>query len=134
MMTQENKRLMQQVFEELARGNSQALVEVLADDVAWQVTGTTVFSKTYQGKETLINELVGPLFSQFADQLTMTADRFIADDDYVVVECRGKVTTKTGLPYNNKYCFVFRIEDRRIKEVTEYMDTQLVVKTFGGAL
>lgn len=132
-MTEENKRLMQQVFEELAKGNSQALVEVLADDVAWHVTGTTIFSKTYQGKETLINELIGPLFAQFADQYTMTAERFIADGNYVVVECLGKVTTKTGLPYNNKYCLVFRIEDKRIKEVTEYMDTQLVVKTFGGA-
>lgn len=130
-MTEENRRLMQQVFEELAKGNSQALVEVLADDVKWHVTGTTIFSRTYSGKVSLINDLVGPLFSQFADQYTMTADRIIADGNYVVVECRGKVTTKTGRPYNNKYCFVFRLEDGRIDEVTEYMDTQLVVTTFG---
>lgn len=130
MSTEENKRLMQQVFDELAKGNSQALIEVMDDDVAWHVTGTTKFSKTYRGKAALINELVGPLFSQLADQLTMTADRFIADDNYVVVECRGRVTTRTGRPYNNKYCFVFRLEDRKIKEVTEYMDTQLVVTTF----
>ena len=132
MTTQENKRLMQQVFEELAKGNSPALVEVLADDVEWHVTGTTTFSKTYRGKAMLMNELLGPLFSQLAEPFTMTADRFIADDNYVVVECRGKTTTKTGRPYNNKYCFVFRMEDRQVKEVTEYMDTQLVVTTFGG--
>ena len=131
MSTEENKRLMQQVFDELAKGNSQALVEVLADDVDWHVTGTTKFSRTYSGKATLINELVGPLFSLIADQLTMVADRFIADDNYVVVEARGKATTKTGRHYNNKYCFVFRIEDRQIKEVTEYMDTHLVITTFG---
>jgi len=58
--------------------------------------------------------------------------RVIAEDNYVVVECRGKTTTNTGRPYNNKYCFVFRMEDRKIKEVTEYMDTQLVVTTFEG--
>jgi hypothetical protein len=79
-----------------------------------------------------MNELLGPLFSQLAEQFTMTADRFIADDNYVVVECRGKTTTNRGRPYNNKYCFVFRMEDRKIKEVTEYMDTQLVVTTFEG--
>lgn len=132
MTTQENKRLMQQVFEELARGNSPALIEVLADDVEWHVTGTTKFSKTYRGKAALMNELLGPLFSQVADKFLMTPDRFIADENYVVVECRGQVTTTTGLPYNNKYCFVFRLEDRKIKEVTEYMDTQLVVTTFGS--
>lgn len=131
MTTAENKQLMQQIFAELAKGNSQSLVEALADDVVWHVTGTTKFSKTYHGKATLITELVGPLFSQFADQYTNVGDRFIADGEYVAVECRGKVTTKSGLPYNNKYCWVCRLEDGKIKEVTEYMDTHLVVTTFG---
>lgn len=130
MATEENKRLMQQVFDELERGNSQALIEVLADDVDWHVTGRTKFSKTYRGKEALMNELLGPLFSLCQGPFTMTADRFIADGDYVVVEARGKVTTKTGRPYNNKYCLVFRLEDGKVKELTEYMDTHLVVKTF----
>ena len=132
MKTEENRRLMQQVFAELAKGNSQALVDVLADDVAWHVTGTTKFSRTYHSKASLMNELVVPLFSQFADQLTMVADRVIADDNYVAVECRGKATTKLGKPYNNKYCLVARLEDGKIKELTEYMDTNLVITTFGS--
>lgn len=132
MSTAENKRLMQPIFAELAMGNSQALVDVLADDVIWHVTGTTKFSKTYQGKTSLLNDLIIPLFSQFADQYTNVADRFIADENYVVVECRGKVTTKRGLPYHNKYCWVCRIENGKINEVTEYLDTHLVVNTFGG--
>lgn len=130
MTTEENKKLMQRVFDELSRGNSPALIEVLADDVQWHVTGTTKLSQTYRGKATLMNELVVPLFSQLEGQFVMTADRFIADDDCVVVEARGKSTTKTGRPYNNKYCWVFRLEDGKVKEVTEYMDTQLVVATF----
>ena len=130
MPTEENRRLMQQIFAELAQGNSPALVEALADDVAWHVTGTTKFSQTYQGKPALIKELVGPLFAQFADQFTWTADRIIADGDYVVVECRGKVNLKSGRPYNNRYCLVCRLEDGKIKELTEYMDTQLVATTF----
>jgi uncharacterized protein len=132
MTPTENKQVMQQVFDELAKGNSQALVDVLADDVDWHVTGTTKFSRTYHGKASLMNDLVVPLFSLFADQYTNTADCFIADDKYVVVECRGKATTKTGRPYNNKYCFVFRMEDGKVKEVTEYMDTHLVITTFGA--
>lgn len=132
MSAEENKRLMQEVFAQLAQGNSDALVNALADDVAWQVTGTTKFSRIYSGKTTLLNDLVVPLFSQFEGPYKNFADRFIADGDYVAVECRGNATTKSGLPYNNKYCFIFRIENRQIKEVTEYMDTQLVVTTFGG--
>jgi uncharacterized protein len=131
MKTEENRRLMQQIFAELATGNSAALIEAFADDVVWHITGTTKFSRSYNGKEALINELVGPLFSQLEGPFKMTAERFIADDDYVAVECRGNVTTKMGTPYNNRYCMIFRLEDGKIKELTEYMDTQLVVTTFG---
>ena len=31
-----------------------------------------------------------------------------------------------GLLYNNTYCFVFRISEGKVKELTEYMDTELV--------
>jgi uncharacterized protein len=132
MSAAENKRLLQEIFGQLAQGNSEALVNALADDVAWHVTGTTKFSRTYSGKPSLLNDLVVPLFSQFEGPYKNFADRFIADGDYVAVECRGQATTKSGLPYNNKYCFIFRIDNGQIKEVTEYMDTQLVVTTFGG--
>jgi hypothetical protein len=44
----------------------------------------------------------------------------------VVVECRGKVTTKTGRRYDNTYCWVCRLAGGKIVSLTEYMDTQLV--------
>jgi len=51
-----------------------------------------------------------------------------------VVECRGQVTTKSGKPYNNTYCYVCRLQDGKLKELTEYFDTQLVVETFGDVM
>jgi ketosteroid isomerase-like protein len=45
-----------------------------------------------------------------------------------VVETRGSVATKTGARYDNAYCFVFRLDGGRIREITEYMDTQLVAE------
>ena len=41
------------------------------------------------------------------------------------------MTTKSGKPYNNEYCWVFRLDGGRIKEVTEYMDTQLAEAALG---
>ena len=40
--------------------------------------------------------------------------------------------TKAGVPYNNEYCFVYRLEDGAIKEVTEYMDTELVTSALAS--
>ncbi len=126
MSTTENKHLMQYIFSELSKGNGKPFVESLANDFSWTVTGTTKWSKTYHGKQAVLTELLQPLFSQFENQYTNTADRFIAEDDYVVVECRGKVITKAGIPYNNKYCWVCRIAEGKLQELTEYMDTELV--------
>jgi ketosteroid isomerase-like protein len=134
MSAAENKQLLQQVFAELAEGNSKPFVDSWADDFCWTVTGTTKWSKTYHGKDAVMRELMQPLFSNFASKYRNTAQRFIAEDDYVVVECRGEVTTKSGKPYNNTYCYICRLEGGKLKELTEYLDTLLVVNTFGDVL
>lgn len=126
MSATQNKQLMQDVFSELSNGNTKPLRDAMADDFSWIVTGTTSWSGAYHGKESVLSELFAPLFAQFADRYTNTADRFIAEGAYVVVECHGRVTTKAGTPYNNTYCLVCRLADGKLQELTEYFDTQLV--------
>src|SRR5215510_11381178 len=131
MSAAENKQLIQNIFSELAKGNGKPFVEAMADDFCWTVTGSTKWSRTYRGKEAVLSELLRPLNFQFADQYTNTAHRFIAEDDFVVVECRGRVTTKAGTPYNNTYCFVCRLAGGKLRELTEYLDTELVAAALG---
>jgi ketosteroid isomerase-like protein len=131
MSATENKQLMQNIFSELSKGNGKPFVESLADDFCWTIIGSTKWSRTYRGKEAVLTELLRPLFAQFADQYTNTAHRFIAEDDYVVVECRGRFTTKSGKPYNNTYCWVCRVADGKLQELTEYLDTELVTAALG---
>jgi len=117
---------MQHIFDELGQGNSRPLVESMADDFCWTVTGSTKWSRTYKGKEAVLGELFATLRSRMADRIRTIAERFIAEDDVVVVEARGNNTTKNGKPYNNTYCFVFRLANGKLQDVTEYMDTLLV--------
>jgi ketosteroid isomerase-like protein len=65
------------------------------------------------------------------DRITTVAHRFIADGDHVAVEARGANTTRAGARYDNSYCFVFRLADGKLAEVTEYMDTELVTAVLG---
>jgi ketosteroid isomerase-like protein len=109
----------------MSKGNTRPFVDSFADDIRWTVMGTTRWSKTYEGKQAVIAELLVPLSARFADQYTATAERIIAEGDHVVVEVRGRVTTKSGKPYNNTYCNIFRIVDGKVRELTEYMDTEL---------
>ncbi len=121
----DNKQLLQHAFDEMSAGNSRPFVALLADDVTWTVMGRTKWSGTYSGKANVLN-LLGQLRDRLADRYRATAQRIIAEGPYVVVQAKGKATTKAGAPYDNEYCFVYRVEDGAIKEVTEYMDTELV--------
>ena len=117
---------MQRVFAELANGNGQPFMDALADDARWTVIGSSPWSRAYESKQAITDELMRPLFRQFADQYKARAIRIIAEDDVVVVEARGAVTTKSGKPYNQTYCYVFQLADGEVRELTEYLDADLV--------
>ena len=126
MGTAENKQLMEQIFAALSAGDSKPLVENMADDFCWKVSGTTKWSRAYHGKQAVLSDLLGALRPRIAGRVRVAALHIIAEDDFVVVEARGNNTTVEGKPYNNAYCFVFRLAEGKLKEVTEYMDTALV--------
>jgi ketosteroid isomerase-like protein len=128
--TAENKELLRRIFEGLAQKNGELFVASMADDFSWTVTGTTKWSRTYSGKKTVLSELFGTLREKIAGPTKTTAERIVADGDFVVVEARGDNVTRTGKPYSNRYCFVFRLADGKLKEVTEYLDTELVTSAF----
>lgn len=121
-----NKALMKAIFDALAQGNRKPFGEAMADDFCWTVPGSTAWSRRYQGIADVRRDLLKPLFAQFADTYTNSAQRFIAEDDWVVVQCQGKVATTSGKRYDNSYCYVCRLEEGKLKELIEYMDTQLM--------
>ncbi len=123
--TEDNRNLIEGIFAELARNNPAPFADALADDVRWITPGTSVWSRTFTGKDSLLNELLGPVRAQLVERVRLTVHRIIADGDHVVVEAKGRATTKTGKPYHNEYCFIFRIAGGKVAEVTEYLDTQL---------
>jgi len=123
---------MQSVFADLANGDGQPFMDALADDARWTVIGSSPWSRTYEGKRAIVNELMRPLFRQFADQYTARAIRIVSEDDVVVVEARGQVTTKSGKPYDQTYCYVFHLTDGKVRELTEYLDTDLAKQALEG--
>src|SRR3954453_12853881 len=106
----ENKELMRDAFAELAKGNGRPFVDLLGDDVRWRIIGTTDWSGTWEGKSAVQRGLLDPLFAQFATPYRSSDVRLIAEDDWVVIEFRGDVTTTSGRPYRNTYCYVCRLD------------------------
>jgi ketosteroid isomerase-like protein len=131
MSTAENKQLLQDIFSATAQGDSRPLVEAMADDFRWTIAGNGRWSRSYDGKQAVLTELFAALRQRIEGRIKMVAQRILADGDFVVVEARGNNITKAGVPYNNSYCFVFRLTAGKLAEVTEYMDTELVTAALG---
>jgi uncharacterized protein len=131
-----NKKLIEEIF--AAAGNPDGAVRdralftaSLADDATWTVTGQYSWSRTFTGKDAILNDLHGHVRTLLVERARTVAHRFIADGEFVAVEAKGDNLTKQGLRYDNDYCLVFRLADGKIKEVREYCDSVLTEKALG---
>jgi ketosteroid isomerase-like protein len=121
-----NKALVQRIMEARARHDPGPFRAAMAEDFVWRIIGSTAWSGTYNGKADVIERLLRPLHTQFTGPSSISPTRILADEDHVVVQCVGDATTLSGQRYANTYCFVIRVENGMMKELTEYMDTALV--------
>jgi len=110
----------------------EALLATMSDDVRWTIIGTTKYSGTMNGKQEIVDKLLRPIFAELESMGNNIVDNVIAEGDYVVIQQHASGRkTKTGNPYNNTYCLVYKLIDGKIKEITEYCDTELITAAFG---
>lgn len=122
----DNQKIVQQWFDHIAAGDAAAAFALFADDIVYELKGSTPVSGIYRGIEQIVNDFFTPWRRQIEGALVVTIDEMIAAGERVVALGRGAATTVYGLPYNNEYAFVFTLRDGRISHVAEYLDTALV--------
>jgi len=127
-----NKQVVRDFYEAGARGDMDACFALLADDVRWTNIGSTRFSGTYNGKQALAENLLGPLFGQLKAGISSNIERLTAEGDTVVAQTSGTAEAVGGTSYNNTYCQVIQIRNGLIANVKEYMDTALIDSVFGA--
>lgn len=115
----------------LAHGSGRPLIDAMAEDMTWRWMGVSRWSKTFEGKASVADTLFGGAPARPDPSSSIEVHHIHADGDFVVVEHSGRNALPDGRQYDNNYCWVFHFEDGLIKEVREYMDTQLVTDTFG---
>ena len=118
-------------FESVGRGELAPLTALLAPDVVYTLIGSTPVSGTHRGRDAVVRHLFGPLTAALAGPLVFTIQRLLRDGDCVVMQAQGHARLRSGAPYDNVYCLVFRFGDGAVRDVTEYLDTGLVQRAFG---
>jgi ketosteroid isomerase-like protein len=99
--------------------------DILADDVVYEVLyDFPGWPRMIQGRANLMAQFRG-----YVDNIALqSADRLIAhntDDGRLIVieyEVHGRILA-TGAGYDNRFCSIIRIEDRKIAHWRDYMDS-----------
>jgi ketosteroid isomerase-like protein len=99
--------------------------DIVADDVVYEVLyDFPGWPRVIRGRADLMAQFRG-----YVDNITVqSADRLIVhktdDDRFVVIEyeVHGKILA-TGANYDNRFCSIIRIENRKIAHWRDYMDS-----------
>jgi len=127
-----NKALMRRIFDGIAEADGRLFYEHLADDAVMVITGQQSWSRRYEGKAAIAEQVFRRVRQRLGNNTLRTrAFRFLADEDWVVVEARGDMARNDGTPYCNDYCLLYRLRDGRIVEAREYQDSTLAEQVLG---
>ena len=132
-VTDRTRSLLQRLFSQYERGDSGPLFEHVADDIRWRVMGTHPLAGDYRSKEEFRRATYERLDGVLAGPIECHVTRVLADGGVGVVEWRGHATSVNGDPFDNVYCWIMRVRNERIVEVTAYVDSALVAQLFASA-
>lgn len=128
----DGKKLVMDVMAALADGDDRPFLDAMHHDMKWTWMGSGGLSRTFDGKEAVLHELWKSVKTDIAQPFRVTATLILAEGEHVVVEGVGNNKTPDGKEYNNRYCWVMKISGGKIVELREYMDTDLVRRTFSS--
>jgi hypothetical protein len=130
--TERTRRLAADFLAARTAGDRARLIELLADDVCWQVPACFADRAPSTGRDAIATQLAARGAGVY-DPATfeITARCVIADGETAVVRHRLTAMTLAGVPYDNEYCWVFTCRDGRIARLEEYTDTLTLARVWG---
>lgn len=82
----------------------------MAEDVKWRWMGVSQWSRTFEGKQTVVDTLFGGLTDSLGPSSRVIVHGIHGDGDVVVVEHSGRNELPDGRHYDNNYCWVFQFQ------------------------
>jgi len=97
--------------------------ELLADDATWTIVGHSVASKTYEGREAFMREVIRPFNARMEVGLKPTIRGLYADGDTVIIFFDASATARDGQPYANTYAWFFQMRDGKVIKAFAFFDS-----------
>lgn len=118
----------------LTAGNAGAALDLLADDVRYEMIGTTPISGVCHGKAEFLSR-VAAVVGGFPEPPAVRCTNVIADGDRAVVLGAGRGRGPHGPYVQGHYAWAMRVAGGRVVEMIEFVDTvALELAAFGRRL
>ena len=124
-VTATTERIVHHMLKAISDGDGASLAACLHDELVFTMPGLTEIHGTFEGVDAF-NAISADVMSHLSTPIALTVNNVIVAGEWATVEATGTATTNSGEPYNNHYCFVWRILDGLVVEMKEYHDTDLV--------
>ena len=121
-----NADMVRRIFSPLESGDGEKFFECVAEDVDWTVEGTHPLAGHYQSKQDFYSHTFARLNNILQEGTQLHVQNVLTDGDWAVVELRSHAFAKSGMRFDNRYCWVVRFNDTMIVEVRAYLDSALV--------
>lgn len=132
MSADQNKQLVTSTWQALERGDVDATLSNMSEDVSWLVPGNLPhISGVKQGKQAIVTLMKG-VKKAFPEGVKSEIRNICAEGNAVVLELTNRGKVANGKFYENDYCFVFEIADGKIQRIREYVDTQKIKEILLG--
>ena len=106
----------------------QFLVNCVAENVQWIITGSSVLAGVYTSRIEFINTAISRLKSSLDGGIQWRVNNVIIDGSFAVLEMTSKAVSKKGEPYNNQYVWILEFDGKMFHKVRVYFDDVLVDK------
>lgn len=108
------KQIVEQYFEGFRQSDHSAILELLTEDVAWDLPGF----RHLVGKEAFDGEIENDAFT---GRPKLNLDRLIEEADTVIAIGDGEATQTSGDVHRFAFCDVFTFRGERIRRVESYL-------------
>ena len=133
-MAQDNKKLIQDVYEAYGRGDSQFILDRVTDDVDWVNEGpkSIPYAGTFKGSQQV--ERFFEAIGSTVNNGRVTPEEWVTEGDKVVTTGRFTATVKeTGKRIDVPVAHVFTIKNGKIARWVGYADTAAVAEAYAGS-
>ncbi len=126
----ENKQVIRDYFDALAKSDYPTALGFFADDITWWVLPSSPLAGNYVGKDAVL-ELFGKGTGLYDASVPLQPQLtgVVAEGDKVACEVVITGRTAKGKDYKNHYHFLFEVKNGKITGAKEYVDTLYAQQT-----